>query len=75
VFFIIAIASLKFSDFYKFTLLAFGYVLHGVYDVIHNSIFTNVGTPTWWPEFCGVVDITIGLYLLILAFRLRSLAA
>ena len=71
VFFVIAIYSLKFSDFYKFIFLASGYILHGIYDVTHNMFFFNAGTPIWWPEFCGVVDIILGLYLLTLAFRFR----
>lgn len=71
VFFSIAIFSLKFSGFYKFNILALGYILHGLYDVIHNMFFTNAGTPVWWPEFCGVIDIVLGLYLIHLAFRLR----
>lgn len=71
VFFGIALLSLKFSDFYKFNFLALGYILHGIYDVTHNSFFVNVGTPVWWPEFCGVIDIILGLYLVNLAFRHR----
>ncbi len=48
-------------------LLATGYILHAGYDVIHNSLFINPGTPVWWPEFCGPVDVVIGAYLLYLA--------
>lgn len=73
VFFIISILSLRFSHLYKFSFLAFGYILHGFYDVTHNFLFINKGTPIWWPEFCGVVDITIGLYLLTVALRFRSI--
>jgi|TARA_R100001377_G_scaffold69194_2_gene44486 hypothetical protein len=71
VFFSIAILSLRFSDFYKFNFLALGYILHGIYDVTHHMFFINAGTPVWWPEFCGVIDIILGLYLVILAFKLR----
>ena len=70
-FFSIAILSLRFSDFYKFNFLALGYILHGIYDVTHHMFFINAGTPVWWPEFCGVIDIILGLYLVILAFKLR----
>lgn len=72
-FFIIAISSLKLHAFYKFSLLALGYILHGVYDVTHNLFFINKGTPVWWPEFCGVIDILLGLYLVYLAFKSREL--
>lgn len=72
IFFIIPLISLKLNDFYKFNILALGYILHGVYDVIHDMFFINAGTPVWWPEFCGVIDIILGLYLVSLAFRLRG---
>lgn len=71
-FFGIALTALKLNGFYKFNLLALGYILHGVYDVTHNLFFTNQGTPIWWPEFCGVIDIVIGLYLINLAFKCRE---
>jgi uncharacterized membrane protein HdeD (DUF308 family) len=70
-FFIIAISALKFSNFYKFLLLAIGYIFHGIYDVIHHLLFINNGTPNWWPEFCGSIDIILGLYLVTLAFKFR----
>ncbi len=70
-FFVIAVFAVKLHGFYKFNLLAIGYILHGVYDVTHNQLFINVGTPVWWPEFCGVVDIIIGLYLINVAFKSR----
>lgn len=71
VFFFIAASSVKLNHFYKFNVLAFGYILHGIYDITHNHLFINEGTPLWWPEFCGVIDIIIGLYLLNLAFKCR----
>jgi hypothetical protein len=71
VFFVIAIAALKLNASYKFSLLAMGYLIHGVYDATHNLIFTNMGMPAWWPEFCGAIDIIVGLYLLYLAYKYR----
>ena len=53
-------------------LLAAGYILHAGYDVIHNSLFINQGTPVWWPEFCGSVDVLIGAYLLYLAVSCKG---
>ncbi len=70
-FFILGLFALKLSNFYKFSLLAFGYIFHAVYDVTHNMLFLNAGTPAWWPEFCGAVDLLIGLYLVNLAFKYR----
>jgi uncharacterized membrane protein HdeD (DUF308 family) len=72
-FFTIAILSFNLSTFYRFGLLTIGYLLHGVYDVAHNVMFVNTGTPGWWPEFCGVIDIFIGLYLAYLTFSCRIL--
>lgn len=72
-FFSIVILSLNLSTFYRFGLLTIGYLLHGVYDVTRNEIFINTGTPLWWPEFCGVIDIFIGLYLAYLTFNSRKL--
>lgn len=71
-FFIIAALSVKLKHFYKFNLLAFGYILHGVYDITHNNLFINSGTPTWWPEFCGSVDILLGVYLMTVAFKYKA---
>ena len=71
-FFSIATLSLNLSTFYRFGLLTIGYLLHGVYDVTHNDIFINTGTPLWWPVFCGVIDIFIGLYLAYLTFSSRT---
>ena len=70
-FFIIAMSVFKTNCFYKFSFLSFGYILHAVYDVIHDLLFINAGTPIWWSVFCGVIDITIGLYLANLAFKYR----
>lgn len=69
VFFVIALLSIKYSDFYRFKLLGLGYILHGFYDITHDEFFINTGTPLWWPEFCGVIDFLMGLYLLTLAHR------
>lgn len=71
VFFLIALCSKRLASSAWLALLAAGYLLHGVYDVIHDGLFINGGVPLWWPEFCGTVDIVIGLYLLWLALSSR----
>lgn len=71
VFFIIAILSIMFDGPLNHCLLAFGFILHGAYDVTHNLFFVNPGSPIWWPEFCGVIDVILGGYLAIWAFRSR----
>lgn len=50
-------------------LLAAGYVGHAGYDVLHDRLVANAGVPAWWPEFCGSVDVLLGLYVAWLAIR------
>ena len=68
----IAYVAYKLSNAIGLLLLATGYIAHAGYDVIHNSLFYNSGTPLWWPEFCGAVDVLIGLYLVFLAFSMKK---
>jgi len=63
-FFAIAAIYIRYREPWTETLLAMGFILHAVYDVMHDLLFTNMGVPLWWPEFCGTVDLFIGLYLL-----------
>lgn len=46
------------------------WLLHGVYDLVHSQLFTNPGVLAWYPVFCFVVDIVVGLYVLWLSRRL-----
>ena len=46
------------------TLLSSGYVLHAGYDFYHHYFFLNMGTPHWWPEFCGSLDFVVAIYLI-----------
>ncbi len=68
----VAYAAYRLHSFIGLLLLAAGYIMHAGYDVVHNSFFQNAGTPLWWPEFCGAVDMLIGLYLVFLAFSMKS---
>ncbi len=47
------------------------WILHAVYDVAHDVLFTNPGVPGWYPLACFGTDVVIGGYLLLLAFRAR----
>ncbi len=46
--------------------------MHAIYDYYHDDLFINPGTPTWWPEFCGSIDIIIGVYIIYLALMLEK---
>lgn len=36
---------------------------HGILDLIHGTVISNPGVPSWWPEFCLTYDITAAAYL------------
>lgn len=48
------------------------WILHGIFDLAHDQLFTNPGVPDWYPVACAGTDIVIGLYLLWLAPRLQQ---
>ena len=61
------------------TLVGAGIMAHGLFDLVHDMIIENPGVPTWWPIFCGSIDVLLGLWVMTLArsrpngmFRLRS---
>jgi hypothetical protein len=45
------------------------WILHGLYDLVHSRLITNVGVPSWYPVWCASVDVVIGGYLLWLSRR------
>jgi hypothetical protein len=47
-------------------LVAGGLAVHGVYDLVHSSIVSNPVVPGWWPPFCGVVDISLAGWVIVL---------
>lgn len=52
-----------------------GIAAHGVMDFfLHGRIVENAGMPTWWPAFCGSVDIVIPVCLVWLSSTGRWLA-
>ncbi len=68
----VAFLAYKLNSSLGLVVLGIAYIAHAVYDVIHNSIFYNAGTPLWWPEFCGAVDLLVGLYVVFLAFSTKQ---
>ena len=49
------------------TLVGIGIVAHGLFDLVHDGIVENAGVPTWWPGFCGSIDVVLGLWVISLA--------
>lgn len=45
------------------------WLLHGLYDLVHGQLITNIGVPGWYPVWCFAVDAVIGSYLLWLSRR------
>lgn len=68
IFFALAYAAFKSNRTISASLVAFGCISHAVYDIYHNMFFINAGTPSWWLEFCGSIDIILGIYLIYFAF-------
>lgn len=50
-------------------LMAAGLAAHGVYDLVHAAVVSNPVVPQWWPLFCGVVDLLLGGWVLLLGRR------
>lgn len=72
IFIAVAYTAYKLKSTIGIIILAIGYIGHAVYDIIHNHLFINEGTPVWWPEFCGAVDGLMGVYLVYLVLSLRA---
>ena len=63
IFFILACVAYKSNRKLSVFLVAAGCLLHAAYDMYHDMLFINAGTPGWWLEFCGSIDLILGLYL------------
>jgi hypothetical protein len=63
----VAVAGARSSTLHVAALLmAGGLAAHGVYDLVHSAVVSNPVVPVWWPLFCGVVDIVLGGWMLVL---------
>lgn len=72
VFFIIVGLYFRYRTLWAEYLLIAGFFLHGIYDLSHDMFFINMGVPSWWGVFCGLIDVFIGLYLI---FHLKKQGA
>ena len=66
IFMILALIALKISKFKGLLVLTAGFIGHGFYDVVHVNIYSHSVAPLWWPEFCGSLDLLLGMYVLYL---------
>ena len=48
------------------------WILHGLFDLVHDRLLTNAGVPRWYPLWCCSVDVVIGAYLLWLSSRVTN---
>lgn len=72
VFFIIALCAIKLSHQRALYVLAIGFIGHACYDVIPPLFYTPAVAPSWWPEFCGSVDLILGVFVLMRAKQLNT---
>ena len=47
-------------------LVGIGITAHGLFDLVHHVLIENPGVPTWWPSFCGSIDVALGLWVVII---------
>lgn len=52
-----------FGSYKSLTLIACGIMGHGIYDIFHFLYLNQSVAPQWWPSFCAVVDLTLGLWV------------
>jgi hypothetical protein len=45
-------------------LVGIGITTHGLFDLVHDVLIENSGVPTWWPGFCGSIDVALGLWVI-----------
>lgn len=50
-------------------LIAGALLLHGGFDLVHDSLIRNPVVPSWWPMFCAAVDVVLGAWLGMLVAR------
>ena len=47
-------------------LVGIGITAHGLFDLVHDDLIENSGVPTWWPGFCGSIDVVLGLWVIVI---------
>lgn len=69
-------ASLAATGFVRsLWVVAFGLLLHGVFDFVRHGDLVAPGAPDWWPAFCGAFDVVAAFGLAVLLLRDHRRAA
>ncbi|MCX6613365.1 MAG: hypothetical protein NTW74_21265 [Acidobacteria bacterium] len=55
-------------------LIVVALVGHAAFDAVHHLFIENPGMPSWWPGFCGSIDLFLGGYLAFLLKRRSGFA-
>ncbi|MDB5021649.1 MAG: hypothetical protein JWQ28_2776 [Pedobacter sp.] len=58
----------------RMMLLGAGYFLHGIWDLAYSQISSSGLIPPHYDLFCLAIDFTMGLYLIIIAYRQKTSA-
>ena len=66
VFAIVAVIGFK----SRLWLVAAAMAAHGIFDFfLHEHLVSNSGVPSWWPGFCGTIDIGLAILFALLLRR------
>ena len=67
VFYFIALIGYSYNN----ALIAYGIVLHGIWDLLHSGSLVKTNIPDYWPLYCLLVDFILGVYFFF-AFRMKE---
>ena len=72
IFFVIAYIAYRSNRKIAAIIIGSGSFLHALYDAYHDLLFINTGTPAWWLEFCGSIDLILAIYLFYFAINISG---
>ncbi len=61
VFYVFAVLGLIYSPVW----VAIGFILHGVWDMLHHPRLIKTKVVRWFPPLCAVFDWIVGIYILV----------
>lgn len=60
---VVFLAVALIGRWYSIYLLGAGYIMHGIWDILHHWII-DTEVVHWYPDICLVYDVIIGLYII-----------